>query len=56
MASRCAFRIPPADRSAQRNQVAPETPVESLIAAAIMDKGALVGVIEAVNKLDGTQL
>ena len=27
---------------------------KSLIAAAIMDKGALVGVVEAVNKLDGT--
>ncbi|MGB2627009.1 MAG: GAF domain-containing protein [Candidatus Acidiferrum sp.] len=37
----------------ERNQAAPETPVEGVIAAAIMDKGALVGVIEAVNKLDG---
>jgi len=37
-----------------RNGVAPESPVQSLIAAGILDKGALVGVIEAVNKLDGT--
>ncbi len=37
-----------------RNEAAPESPVQSLIAAGIMDKGALVGVIEAVNKQDGT--
>ncbi|HTQ95968.1 MAG TPA: GAF domain-containing protein [Candidatus Acidoferrum sp.] len=41
-------------RLGQRNQVAPEYPVLSLIAAPIMDKTALVGVVEAVNKLDGT--
>jgi RND family efflux transporter MFP subunit len=41
-------------RLVQRNQAAPEFPVVSLIAAPIMDKGALVGVVEAVNKLDGT--
>ena len=41
-------------RLVQRNQAAPESPVVSLIAAAIMDKSALVGVVEAVNKLDGT--
>jgi RND family efflux transporter MFP subunit len=41
-------------RLLQRNQAAPEYPVVSLIAAPIMDKGALVGVVEAVNKLDGT--
>jgi RND family efflux transporter MFP subunit len=41
-------------RLAQRNHAAPESPVVSLIAAPIMDKGALVGVVEAVNKLDGT--
>lgn len=41
-------------RLMQRNQVAPETPVISLIAAPIIDKGALVGVVEAVNKQDGT--
>jgi RND family efflux transporter MFP subunit len=41
-------------RLVQRNQVAPESPVLSLIAAPIMDKGALVGVVEAINKLDGT--
>jgi RND family efflux transporter MFP subunit len=41
-------------RVVQRNQVAPEYPVISLIGAPIMDKGALVGVVEAVNKADGT--
>jgi GAF domain-containing protein len=41
-------------RLVQRNQAAPESPVFSLLAAAIMDKGALVGVVEAVNKQDGT--
>ena len=42
------------ERLLQRNQVAPETPVVSLIAAPIIDKGALVGVVEAVNKQDAT--
>ena len=42
------------ERLVQRNQVAPEGPVVSLIAAPIMDKNALVGVVEAINKLDGT--
>ena len=41
-------------RLIQRNQVAPEEQVVSLIAAPIMDKTALVGVVEAINKLDGT--
>ena len=41
-------------RLAHRNQSAPESPIVSLIAAAIMDKSALVGVVEAINKLDGT--
>jgi RND family efflux transporter MFP subunit len=41
-------------RLVQRNQAAPEYPVVSLLVAPIMDKGALVGVVEAVNKLDGT--
>lgn len=41
-------------RLVQRNHAAPDDPVVSLIAAAIMDKSALVGVIEAVNKSDGT--
>ena len=41
-------------RLVQRNQVAPEEPVTALIAAPIMDKTALVGVVEAVNKIDGT--
>jgi RND family efflux transporter MFP subunit len=41
-------------RLAERNRVSPDTPVRSLIAAAIMDKTALVGVVEAINKSDGT--
>jgi RND family efflux transporter MFP subunit len=41
-------------RLVARNAVAPESPVRALMAAAIMDRGALVGVVEAVNKLDGT--
>jgi RND family efflux transporter MFP subunit len=41
------------ERLVQRNQNAGETGVSSLIAAAIMDKSALVGVVEAANKLDG---
>jgi RND family efflux transporter MFP subunit len=41
-------------RLTARNRMAPEYPVISLIAAPIMDKGALVGVVEAVNKLDST--
>lgn len=45
---------PSDERLIQRNDLAPELPVLSLIAAAIMDKSALVGVVEAVNKLDGT--
>lgn len=40
-------------RLGQRNQAAPDSPAVSLIAAPIMDKGSLVGVVEAVNKLDG---
>ena len=42
-------------RLTQRNQAAPEYPIMSLIAAPIMDKSALVGVVEAVNKSDGTR-
>ena len=42
------------ERLVQRNQAAPDGPVVSLIAAPIMDKNALVGVVEAINKLDGT--
>jgi RND family efflux transporter MFP subunit len=38
----------------QRNKDAEEAGVFSLVAAPVMDKSALVGVIEAVNKLDGT--
>lgn len=41
-------------RLVERNLAAPDYPVHSLIAAAIMDKTALVGVVEAMNKLDGT--
>ncbi len=42
------------ERLLARNQPLPESPVVSLIAAAIMDKSALVGVVEAINKLDCT--
>jgi RND family efflux transporter MFP subunit len=41
-------------RLVHRNQVAPGSPVTTLIGAPIMDKGALVGVVEALNKSDGT--
>jgi len=41
-------------RLAARNQVSPETPVRTLLAAPILDKTALVGLVEVVNKLDGT--
>ena len=41
-------------RLAGRNKTAPEYPVLSLIAAPIMDKESLVGVVEAINKQDGT--
>jgi RND family efflux transporter MFP subunit len=40
-------------RLVRRNQAAADSPVVSVIAAPIMDQGALVGVVEAVNKLDG---
>jgi RND family efflux transporter MFP subunit len=40
-------------RLAQRNASRPEVPVRSLLVAPIMDRGALVGVVEVVNKLDG---
>jgi RND family efflux transporter MFP subunit len=42
------------ERLVQRNQDAGDAGVFSLAAAPIMDKSALVGVVEAVNKLDGT--
>jgi len=41
-------------RLLSRNQAVPEFPVRSLIAAPLMDQNALVGVVEAVNKVDGT--
>lgn len=41
-------------RLAQRNAIDAEPLVRSLLAVPIMDRGALVGVVEAVNKLDGT--
>jgi GAF domain-containing protein len=41
-------------RLLERNKVSPDTPVHTLLAVAIMDKSALVGVVEAVNKTDGT--
>jgi RND family efflux transporter MFP subunit len=46
--------VPDDARLVQRNAPAGEAIVRSLLAAAIMDKGALVGVVEAVNKSDGT--
>jgi len=42
------------ERLVERNQNVGGSAVRSLIAAAILDKAALVGVVEAVNKLDGT--
>lgn len=42
------------ERLVRRNQGIEEGGVVSLIAAPILDQEALVGVIEAVNKLDGT--
>ncbi|MFY9688844.1 MAG: GAF domain-containing protein, partial [Candidatus Acidiferrales bacterium] len=41
-------------RLVQRNAAAGEAVVRSLLAAPIMDKGALVGVVEVVNKPDGS--
>ena len=41
------------ERLVERNKVSPETPVQTLLAAAILDKTALVGVVEALNKSDG---
>jgi len=51
-----AIRIsdPTDQRLAERNRDAGEAGVFSLIGAGILDKTALVGVVEAVNKLDGT--
>lgn len=40
-------------RLVQRNLPVPDSPVFSLIVAPIIDQGSLVGVVEAVNKLDG---
>jgi RND family efflux transporter MFP subunit len=42
------------ERLVQRNKDAEDAGVFSLVAAPILDKSALVGVVEAVNKLDGT--
>jgi RND family efflux transporter MFP subunit len=41
-------------RLAERNKESVGVPVQSVIASPVMDKTALVGVVEAVNKLDGT--
>jgi len=40
-------------RLAQRNAFGTQPPVRSLLVAPIIDRGALVGVVEVVNKLDG---
>src|SRR5947209_1394408 len=42
------------ERLIERNVGSTEGGVRSLLVAPIMDKGFLVGVVEAVNKLDGT--
>ena len=42
-------------RLTHRNAAAGEPLVQSLLAAPIMDRGSLVGVVEAVNKSDGTR-
>ena len=39
---------------ARRNQGHEEVPIFSLMAVPLLDQGALVGVVEAINKLDGT--
>ena len=45
----------PADeRLARRNQKTEEGRVESILVAPLLDKECLVGVVEAVNRLDGT--
>jgi RND family efflux transporter MFP subunit len=51
-----AIRIsdPTDERLAQRNRNAGGPGVFSIIGAGVLDKTALVGVLEAVNKLDGT--
>jgi RND family efflux transporter MFP subunit len=41
-------------RLTPRNEVTGELSVRSLLAAPILDRGALVGVVEVVNKLDGS--
>jgi RND family efflux transporter MFP subunit len=45
---------PTDSRLIQRNSALSEPAVTSLMLAPIMDRGSLVGVIEVVNKLDGT--
>ena len=42
------------ERLTRRNQGAEDGQVQTLIAVALMDKESLVGIVEAVNKLDGT--
>jgi RND family efflux transporter MFP subunit len=42
------------ERLVQRNKDAGDAGVFSLVVAPILDKSALVGVVEAINKLDGT--
>ena len=42
------------ERLVQRNKDAGDAGVVSVVAAPILEKAALVGVVEAVNKLDGT--
>ena len=44
---------PADDRLIHRNQDVDEGHVESIIAVPLIDKGSLVGVVEAINRLDG---
>ena len=45
---------PDDERLVARNEAVEEGRVSSLVVVPILDKGALVGVIEAINKMDGT--
>ncbi len=47
------IETPEDERLARRNAGREEGPVRSIIAAPLIDKGSLVGVVEVVNRLDG---
>lgn len=44
---------PSDERLVKRNEGFEEPPVRTLLAVAMMDKGSLVGLVEAINKVDG---